>query len=45
MRGRGRQLASRAMVRLVVGGFYEGLDCKKVVARKILLRGHVGADG
>jgi hypothetical protein len=42
VRGCGRQLTSRAMVRLVVGGSDEVPDCQQVVAREILVRRHIG---
>jgi hypothetical protein len=45
VRGRRRQLTGRAVVRLVIGGGDPVPHRLQLVARKILVRSHVGADG
>jgi hypothetical protein len=45
VRGCGRQFASRAMIRLVVGGSNKVLDRQQVVAWKVHVHRHVGAGG
>jgi hypothetical protein len=45
MQGGGWQLAGEAVVGLVVGGGDEAPGRQEVVAKKVLLRRHVGAGG